>query len=254
MLYVLVQKLAVFFAGEVLKLFGDPLDPLGYGAGRLVSDLPGDFFLGIPGGTKLEDFQIGLAQTPFEILHLHFIQNDSFKSRAGIGDVVELFAADRRAGLLYFLQRKRRCGPAVCPGAHEIPVLTAFPVVILRLTGLPYLVKHRLPVLLLHNQIGKIADQIAELLITEPGNFMVRRGYIQILKTPVQLRLKLFPEVYDGEVGHSPEGEVAGIVLPVAWDILIFAALFRDLEELPRRPGIAVPHKFQKAVALDQGA
>ena len=83
---------------------------------------------------------------------------------------------------------------------------------------------------------------------------MVRRGHIQILKTPVQLRLKLFPKVYDGEVGHSPEGEVAGIVLPVAGDILVFAALFRDLEKLPRRPGIAVPDKFQKAVALDQGA
>ena len=58
----LVQKLAVFFAGEVLKLFGDPLDPLGHDAGRLVSDLTGDFFLRITGGTKLEDFQIGLAR------------------------------------------------------------------------------------------------------------------------------------------------------------------------------------------------
>ena len=86
----LVQKLAVFFAGEVLKLLGDPLDPLGYGAGRLVSDLPGDLLLGVSGGPKLEDFQIGLAQTPFEILHLHFIQDDGLKSRAGIGDVVEL--------------------------------------------------------------------------------------------------------------------------------------------------------------------
>ena len=104
----LVQKLSVFLAGEVLKLFGDPLNPLGYGAGRLVSDLPGDFFLGIPGGTKLEDFQIGLAQTPFEILHLHFIQNDSFKSRAGIGDVVELFAADRRAAVRLCVQERMK--------------------------------------------------------------------------------------------------------------------------------------------------
>ena len=76
----------------------------------------------------------------------------------------------------------------------------------------------------------------------------------ELLEAAAVRRLDPVAEMWENEICHSPQWEVAGILLPVSGDVLILAALFRNLKELPGSPGIAIPYKLQKAVAFQHTA
>ena len=65
--------------------------------------------------------------------------------------------------------------------------------------------------------------------------------------------LKLHTEIGDDGVGQPPQGGVARVLLPVAGNVPVVPSAVFYLKELPRRPGIAVPHQQLKHIVPDDG-
>ena len=152
-----------------------------------------------------------------------------------------------------FLDGNMLGGAAVVPGTHEVFLVAVLSGIIVDLTAVPDFINHRLPVLFGYDHIGQVAHKVAEVLVAEPRQFVVLVHQEQPLKTPFHFVLKFLAEVLDDFIGQSPQGEVTGVVRPIAGNIVIRPVLMGDPEKLPCRPSVAVPDQFQKTVRLNHG-
>ena len=168
---VLVQKNAVLPGNEVLISPSQLFNALTDCAGRFESGFLCNLFQRATLIAELQNQVVLLGQLILELLNALLGKYRGFKLTPGIGNVIKLLTVNIYTIFQHILQRNVLCGTAVIPRPHEITLLDVLAGLIRNLTVIPDYINHGLPVLFRYNHICEIANQITEVLVTEPSQF-----------------------------------------------------------------------------------
>lgn len=164
--------------------------------------------------------------------------------------IVEPFLADSHAGFKDFLDENMLCRSTVPPFTKEVAGGQVLAVVVLQLPVVPNGVNHRLPVVLFHDQLGEVADQVVEALVAHPLGVTPQVHGEQRLEPELYRTFYFVADEVQHIIRQTPQREVAGVILPVARDLAV-AVLARRHKCLPYSPCAAVPDQLQKRIGVD---